>query len=637
MGESMRKIVAAILCCSVIMTAAMPSAVFADEISEVITETDAMDMTEPETEEPPEIEEESLIPDEAEEAPETENPVRADNCERIAIKGIEHYEKAYDVLDLVNRERQAAGESPLVMDAALLECAMQRAAEIVIDFDHIRPDGSLCFSIAPGWMIAENIAAGPATAAGVMGLWMNSEGHRNNILSSSSVSIGIGCFEYEGDWYWVQAFGGGDADPAVQPADKTAIRQIDFEAGRFAYTVSPASIEAYKGDTIIPSVSVQGEESGRILNIENSTLLWESRDPSVATVNNGQIICSGIGDTQITVSASNGTPVGVIPVSVDYNVKVSYQTHVQTYGWQEYVTNGEMSGTTGQSKRLEGIRIKLTDQPYEGGISYQTHVQTYGWQDWKNNGEMAGTSGESKRLEAIQIRLTGEMAEHYDVYYQTHIQNFGWSGWASNGEQCGSAGYSYRLEGIRIMLVRKGKQGPSSSGSVFYLKPGTSQITEVRTSGAMVGYNTHVQTYGWQDYAYDGAMAGTSGQSKRLEGIHIQLIDKPYAGDIVYRTHVQTYGWQEWKKNGDMSGTSGESKRLEGIEIYLTGQMADRYDVYYRVHAQTYGWLDWAKNGEMAGTSGLSKRLEGICIVLVPKGGQAPGSTARPNVVRTGA
>ena len=58
--------------------------------------------------------------------------------------------------------------------------------------------------------------------------------------------------------------------------------------------------------------------------------------------------------------------------------------------------------------------------------------------------------------------------------------------------------------------------------------------------------------------------------------------------------------------------------------------MAEHYDVYYRVHAQTYGWLDWACNGAPAGTEGLSKRLEGIEIVLVEKGGAAPGATDRP-------
>ena len=53
-------------------------------------------------------------------------------------------------------------------------------------------------------------------------------------------------------------------------------------------------------------------------------------------------------------------------------------------------------------------------------------------------------------------------------------------------------------------------------------------------------------------------------------------------------------------------------------------------DRYYRVHAQTFGWLDWACNGASAGSAGYAKRLEAIQIVLVPKGGKAPGSTAAP-------
>jgi uncharacterized protein YjdB len=84
-----------------------------------------------------------------------------------------------------------------------------------------------------------------------------------------------------------------------------------------------------------------------------------------------------------------------------------------------------------------------------------------------------------------------------------------------------------------------------------------------------------------------------------------------------------------WVSNGAMSGTSGESKRLEAIEIRLTGNAANTYDVYYRVHAQNFGWLDWASNGAAAGTAGFSYRLEAIQIVLVPKGGTAPGATAR--------
>ena len=144
-----------------------------------------------------------------------------------------------------------------------------------------------------------------------------------------------------------------------------------------------------------------------------------------------------------------------------------------------------------------------------------------------------------------------------------------------------------------------------------------------------------MQNYGWQGWKYNGQMSGTSGESKRLEGINIKLTNKPYDGGIAYTTHVQTYGWQKtdindpstWRKNGQMAGTSGESKRLEAICITLTGEMAEHYDIYYRVHAQTYGWLGWACNGEPAGTAGLSRRLEGIQIVVVKKGDNPPDNT----------
>ncbi len=291
---------------------------------------------------------------------------------------------------------------------------------------------------------------------------------------------------------------------------------------------------------------------------------------------------------------------------------VSYRTHVQTYGWQDYVSNGNMSGTEGEAKRLEGINIKLENQDYEGGITYRTHVQTYGWQDYVSDDAMSGTEGEAKRLEAIQIELTGEMAEHYDIYYRVHSQTYGWLGWAKNGEKAGTSNYAKRLEGIQIVLVEKGGEAPGSTDGAY--------------KHPWIGYSTHVQTYGWQGFKFDGDTAGTSGQSKRLEGIQLKLVDQPYEGSIQYKTHVQTYGWQDWVSDGATSGTTGEAKRLEAIQIQLTGEMAEHFDIYYRVHSQTYGWLGWAKNGESAGTEGYGKRLEAIEVLLVEKGNETPSS-----------
>lgn len=305
------------------------------------------------------------------------------------------------------------------------------------------------------------------------------------------------------------------------------------------------------------------------------------------------------------------------PISgeIQDETKVLYRAHAQTYGWLDWTENGNISGTTGESKRLEAVQINLEHQGYTGNIEYRTHVQTYGWSDWTSNGEVSGTTGEAKRMEAIQIRLTGELAEHYDIYYRVHAQTYGWMGWAANGAVAGTSGYAKRMEAIEIQLVKKGELSPGSMENA-YRHP-------------LVQYQTHVQTYGWQAKTYDGISNGTTGQAKRLEGIRIELPAQDYSGDILYRTHIQTYGWQDFVSNGELSGTTGKSKRLEAIEIKLTGEMEQHYDIYYRVHIQTYGWLDWAKNGEPAGSEGLAKRLEAIEIVLVEKGSPAPGATDR--------
>jgi len=319
-------------------------------------------------------------------------------------------------------------------------------------------------------------------------------------------------------------------------------------------------------------------------------------------------------NTTIYVSdTSNNKTIETINVEVPRIPTISYRTHVQDYGWMGYVSNGNISGTSGQSKRLEAIQIKIENSSYSGGITYQTHVQDYGWMGYVSNGNISGTSGQSKRLEAIQIKLTGQIAEYYDVYYRVHSQEFGWLAWAKNGEMSGTSGYSFRLEAIEIVLVEKGKAGPTSTVSAAYINNN-------------LQYQTHVQDYGWQSYVAEGKTAGTSGQSKRLEGIRIKLNTSIIAGSVSYQTHVQDYGWQDWKKDGVMAGTTGESKRLEAIRIKLSGEISQYFDIYYRVHCQNLGWLDWAKNGEMAGTSGYAYRLEAIEIRITSKGGISPSS-----------
>ena len=163
-------------------------------------------------------------------------------------------------------------------------------------------------------------------------------------------------------------------------------------------------------------------------------------------------------------SAFVGQAVAINIPGSETTPNVMYKTHVQTFGWQNWMLNGQVSGTSGKAKRLEGINIKLTNCDYAGGIRYSTHIQTYGWsQGWKENGAMAGTSGQAKRLEAIKIELTGEMAQHYDIYYRVHAQSYGWLNWASNGAPAGTSGMGKRLEAIQIVIVKKGESAPANN------------------------------------------------------------------------------------------------------------------------------------------------------------------------------
>ena len=301
-----------------------------------------------------------------------------------------------------------------------------------------------------------------------------------------------------------------------------------------------------------------------------------------------------------------------------FNVKAEdsrlyYSTHVQSYGWMDSIKEGETAGTTGESKRLESIKINLS-KDIEGGVEYITYVQSYGWMEWVSNGKISGTEGEGKRLEAIKIRLTGKVAEKYDIYYRVHAQSYGWLNWAKNGETSGTIGLSKRLEAIEIKLFEK------NTGAV-------TQDTYI-SKGPSVTYTTHVQSYGWLGSVKEG-LSGTEGKSKRVEAYKVVLESPEYIGNLEYSSYIEGKGWENtWKRNNQVSGSVGEGKRIEQVKMRLVGDITNYYDVYYRTHVQGFGWLGWAKNGEAAGTDGIGFRIEGIEIKLVPKGkGEATGKS----------
>ena len=142
-----------------------------------------------------------------------------------------------------------------------------------------------------------------------------------------------------------------------------------------------------------------------------------------------------------------------VTFNIDNSLHVQYRSHVQEIGWQGYVKDGNMSGTTGLGYRVEALNINLLNAPQNAKIVYRTHVENIGWQGWQQNGNMAGTSGMAYRIEAIEIML--ENMDKYTVEYKVHIQDKGWTDWYRDGETAGTVGQRRRIEAIEIRLVPK--------------------------------------------------------------------------------------------------------------------------------------------------------------------------------------
>ena len=129
---------------------------------------------------------------------------------------------------------------------------------------------------------------------------------------------------------------------------------------------------------------------------------------------------------------------------------IRYEVHLKDFGWKNTVFNGEIAGTTGESRRMEAILIDLNG--VDGRLTYQVHVQDYGWLGKVSEGQVAGTTGRSKRMEAIIINLDNSS---YNIKYRVHVQDYGWMNWVKSGQVAGTTGQARRIEAIQIKVEKK--------------------------------------------------------------------------------------------------------------------------------------------------------------------------------------
>lgn len=227
----------------------------------------------------------------------------------LNISGTQNYTYASQVITLLNEQRVNNGLSPLTADSTLTAAAMQRAAETVIYFSHTRPDGSRCFTAFDGAWRGENIAAGQADPDEVITGWMNSTGHRENILKANYTGVGVGCFNYKGINFWVQCFSDITADGAVRTGTASATAAVSAStdyinmSGRLAENTFSSA-----GETTTFTVSNNNVGWTYITATVDSSSFNYSSSSSAAKVDpTGNVTVAGGGTAIITAATKKGS------------------------------------------------------------------------------------------------------------------------------------------------------------------------------------------------------------------------------------------------------------------------------------------------------------------------------------------
>lgn len=249
----------------------------------------------------------------------TNNKASNDATIKLAVK--QSYTMAYQVLTKVNAQRKAKKLKPLKMEKKLLEAAMQRAAEMAISFSHTRPNGAMCWDVQSmfkgnlwGHYAGENIAIGGKSynsAAKVMKGWMNSDGHRANILNKHFTTMGVGCILVDGCYCWSQEFGATKSKSFSRPANGTVKRTIVLSDDLINNQINVYGSDTLtKGKTAKLVVAVENilvdkskQHSVLIMPLGNSNFTFTSSAPSICTASKSGTL-KGVkpGTAQVTVA-----------------------------------------------------------------------------------------------------------------------------------------------------------------------------------------------------------------------------------------------------------------------------------------------------------------------------------------------
>ena len=427
--------------------------------------------------------------------------------------------------------------------------------------------------------------------------------------------------------------------------------------------VSNTNIKAYINDTEINSEKINYTERPDVIEaVTDYGTEEENPEPGFEFTIDKSDLKDGNNTIRIEVYSKDNQIITSENVEINFvkGLHIEYRTHVQDYGWQGYVKDGEISGTTNESKRLEAINIQLVNSTDENlKIKYQVHIQEKGWQEWKENGEMAGTEGEGLRLEAIKIEL--ENSEEYSIEYRVHIEEDGWQDWKTDGELAGTTGEGKRLEAIEIRIVEKHKKARMCidepiNGSEYYNQDISgikvkgwkmanvsntnikAYINDTEINSEKINYTERpdvieaVTDYGTEEENPEPGFEFTIDKSDLKDGnntIRIEVYSKDnqiITSDSVvvfmdtqlhikYSAHVEEIGWQEYVQDGELAGTTGQNLEIEALKLELINA-PDTAHIKYKSYVEGEGWSEYVQDGEQIGTTGQNKKIQAIQIDL---------------------
>ena len=389
------------------------------------------------------------------------------------VKVREEYKKAFEVLELINKERKKAGRDPLVMNQSLLKTAMERSAETVLYYSHTRPNGLDCDSLNEA-LYGENIAMGAPTAEDVMSAWMESSIHRMNILAADYQSVGIGCVKCNGEYFWVQCFGKKKGTSVMASTYKDGTKKkrilVSKEKEYFKPAIKVSKTSMKEGEE--QAIKYTWNNDYFDVTLDASTLKAQTSDSSVVKVSNGKIVAVGAGTAKVSLYVE-GCPEKktVLEFEVKGSGSTGNTTKKVTVSWN--ANGGAVSGST-KVVKYKGAYGKLPS-PKRAGYTFT------GWYTSRTGGGKvtADTKVTKKKNHTLYARWKKTTVGNAAIGKLTNV----------NGKKLkvqikpikGAKKYQvYLAEDAKFSKGKKIVTFGTNTGTIAKLKKGTTYYVKVR-------------------------------------------------------------------------------------------------------------------------------------------------------------